>query len=126
MMARITLFSWGNFKSHSGDELGFKINCDALSDVDLDCLAEMIAGRFSFFGVVGVPDGGRRLSDKLQRYIDYNSRNLLIVDDVLTTGRSMNIMKAEWIHEFHQDIVGVVIFARGECPDWVTPVFKMW
>jgi len=21
---------------------------------------------------------------------------------------------------------GVVLFARGECPYWVTPIFKMW
>jgi hypothetical protein len=26
----------------------------------------------------------------------------------------------------YENIVGVVIFARGECPDWIEPIFKMW
>ena len=124
-MTKQNLFNWGKFRSHSGKELDFKIDCDALSDVDLDCLAEIIANKFRFKKVVGIPQGGTRLASKLKKYTQYNSNTLLIVDDVLTTGKSMNIAR-EYHRAHYGNIFGVVIFARGGCPDWVTPIFQMW
>ena len=129
-MDKPNLFNWGKFKSHSGKELDFKIDCDALSDADLDCLAELIARRFigfTFKTAIGISTGGLKLANKLKPFETNRSPTLLIIDDVLTTGESMNQMKAKWIHKYNQtDIEGVVIFARGECPDWVTPIFQMW
>jgi orotate phosphoribosyltransferase len=47
----------------------------------------------------------------------------LIVDDVLTTGKSMEEMRKK-----HSNVltIGVVLFARGKCPKWVEPIFNMW
>jgi hypothetical protein len=47
----------------------------------------------------------------------------LIVDDVLTTGASMEAARAKlWPGSLP---LGVVIFARGPCPDWVWPIFRL-
>ena len=39
----MNLFQLGKFTSHAGKELNWKIECDALTDADWECLAEMIA-----------------------------------------------------------------------------------
>lgn len=123
----MNLFQMGNFTLHSGEESWFKINCDALTDDDLETLALLVAEDYRigpFHVVEGVPSGGLRFAEALQRfalskYKDVQNPRLLIVDDVLTTGSSMekqrNGRKAE----------GVVIFARGLCPGWVVPLFSM-
>ena len=105
------------FISHAGRLLDFKIECDALSDADIAELAAIIAMRFRFGQVVGIPRGGLRLAKALEPYA--KTGPTLIVDDVLTTGRSM-----EAAREAVSDR-GVVIFARGPCPSWVTPVFSL-
>lgn len=43
---------------------------------------------------------------------------ILIVDDVLTTGKSMKEQRGKRI-----DAVGIVVFARGPCPAWIRPLF---
>ncbi|KKL20362.1 hypothetical protein LCGC14_2456230, partial [marine sediment metagenome] len=48
------------------------------------------------------------------------SSTLLIVDDVLTTGASMEKQRAG-----RTNTIGAVIFARGDCPAWVKPLFAM-
>ena len=48
---------------------------------------------------------------------------LLIVDDVLTTGTSMEKMKKKYPDDI---IVGIVLFARAECPKWVQPLFRLY
>ena len=49
----------------------------------------------------------------------------LIVDDVLTTGKSMNEIY-EHLHTKHdKKTKGVVVFARSGCPDWITPIFQL-
>jgi len=114
------LFNFGNFTLHSGERSTFKIDCDALTDADWNGLAWMIHVRFpSFSEVEGVPSGGIPLADKLAQFRSANSQRLLIVDDVLTTGASMEEQRAG------RDAIGVVVFARGECPSWVTPIFQM-
>lgn len=129
------LFCYGNFKLHSGSETFFKINCDALTDEDLDTLVALIMEKVTWFAKVeGVPTGGLRLAEKLAKYAKgeyaetrvmgradgkiYNTP-LLIVDDVLTSGASMEEQRAG------RKAQGVVIFARGKCPDWVKPIFQM-
>ncbi len=113
------LFKLGEFKSHSGDTLQWKIDCDALTVEDWSCLAWMIFDKVGKFGEVeGVPKGGLILEALLTFYI-YEPGPLLIVDDVLTTGNSMEE------HRNGRDAIGAVVFARGPCPDWITPIFRM-
>lgn len=106
-----------SFVSHSGLNLDFKIDCDALSDADIAALAAIIARRVEFGSVLGIPRGGLRLAKALEPYASVGPR--LIVDDVLTTGASMEAARMS------DADIGVVIFARGPCPDWVTPVFRV-
>ena len=116
------LFVSGEFTAHSGDVLPFKIDCDALTDADLDTLAAEFARRsVRFREVHGIPRGGIRFAAALARYATGSSLDpLLIVDDVLTTGASMAT-----IHDLAPHSIGVVIFARGPCPPWVTPLFQL-
>ena len=113
------LFQPGNFKSHSGVILPWKINCDVLTLQDWECLASMIAVKIGMFGKLeGVPEGGLALMEAL-KFHRYRSGPLLIVDDVLTTGRSMEEQRAG------REAIGAVVFARKKCPKWVTPLFQM-
>jgi orotate phosphoribosyltransferase len=118
---RHTLFVDGEFISHSGKRLPFKIECDALTDDDLDTLAAAIARRVVKFGsVYGIPRGGVRIAAALRRYATGHSLDpVLVVDDVLTTGRSMEQAREQLI----PNVVGAVLFARGPCPDWIIPLF---
>jgi hypothetical protein len=114
------MFVPGPYRSHSGLLLPFKVDCDALTRQDWETLAAFIARRVCpFFQVLGVPQGGLPLQNALRSYQDASSKTTLIVDDVLTTGASME--------EFARDVpgprVGVVLFARGHCPSWVFPIF---
>ena len=116
----INLFQLGNFKSHSGEILPWKIDCDMLTEKDWECLAWMIVERVRSFGKVeGIPTGGWELAHDLEQHITPDCSRLLIVDDVLTTGKSME----EYRHT--GDDIGAVVFARGPCPYWVTPLFQM-
>ena len=118
------LFQLGDFVLHSGQKSNFKIDCDALTDEDWECLAALIAKRFNFRDVVGVPQGGLKLAEKLHPFSTSSPDDPnLIVDDVLTTGRSM--LEAVSFKQIGH-VIGVVVFARGHCPDWVTPIFQMW
>ena len=115
------LFQFGWFVSSSGLQLPWKFDCDALSDGSIEAIARLIAGKFAFGSVYGVPKGGLRLQCALEKHLT-RGYGLLIVDDVLTTGRSMNEAKARLTTE---DAIGVVILARGECPNWVWPILRV-
>lgn len=114
------LFQRHNFVSHSGLLLSWKIECDALSGDDIETLAYLIGKSFQFSGVVGIPRGGLKLAEALKEYAG-TGENMLTVDDVLTTGGSMEEMR----QKIEQKCFGVVLFARGECPDWITPLFQI-
>lgn len=112
------LFRCGHFTLASGAASGFKIDCDALTDEDIECLAALIAERVpAFASVEGVPTGGLRLASALQQYA--GGGGLLIVDDVWTTGASMRRQRGG------RDAQGAVIFARAATDPWVTPLFAM-
>ena len=121
----MNLFLKEDWIMHSGDKSDFKIECDVLTAEDLETLAHLISSKFKFFRVVGIPRGGTRLAEKLRNYVIEGEDKLLIVDDVLTTGASME--QAKHIHhpELMDRIVGVVVFARGKCPDWIHPILDM-
>lgn len=115
------LFQHGSFTSHSGLTLSWKIDCDALTGDDLDALAHMVVPHLPPFGAVyGIPRGGVEFARHLTPFVSDRSKLMLIVDDVLTTGASF--VEARWT-KF--DAVGLVIFARGPCPDWVYPIFQL-
>jgi len=116
---RRRLFVAGDFVLHSGGLSYWKIDCDALADSDTETLALLIAQQFHFDRCEWVATGGERLGKVLQGYLSSRlPHNLLIVDDVLTTGASMEEQRAG------REAIGVVIFARGPCPSWVTPLFR--
>lgn len=125
----MTLFQKGNFIAHAGQELDWKLECDTLTDEDWKCIAYLISKRFKFGYVKGIPSGGLKLAEALKKYISNDSVAYLVVDDVLTTGGSMeeehNKMCLNGEIQTELDIFGVVLFARGKCPDWITPIFQM-
>ncbi len=123
----MSLFKRVNMISHSGIPLDWKIDCDGLSDEDIETLAWIIANRFTFNVVEGIPNGGKMIEKALSEYCNPESDVLLIVDDVLTTGHSMEAERRLMISRGWKEdkIQGVVIFARGKCPNWVAPVFSM-
>lgn len=116
---RKDLFQAGQIELHSGAKTNWKIECDALSDSEIDTLALMLSEILPAFGSVeGVPRGGDRLAKAMLRYC--TTGPLLIVDDVLTTGNSMAAHRA-----FRKRTIGAVLFARGQCPPWVVPLFQL-
>jgi hypothetical protein len=115
------LFVNGEFVSHSGLLLPFKIDCDALTDSDLETLAIHAVPRLvRFQDVYGIPRGGTRLADVLKPSgSGLSSDPMLIVDDVLTTGASMEDARAM----LGLNTIGLVIFSRTRVPEWITALF---
>jgi orotate phosphoribosyltransferase len=117
----VPLFEVGAFTLHSGQYANFRIDCRALTDADLSAVAAKLAEVIPPFGVVeGVPNGGLRLAAAMEKYAEGPAGRLLIVDDVLTTGVSMEE------HRAGREAYGAVIFCRGgSWPSWVVPLFVM-
>lgn len=117
------LFKWGKFTSHSGLELDFKIECDALTADDWDCIARIVAKRIKFREVYGIPRGGLPLASALSFFKSKDTDVELVCDDVWTTGRSMEEFRANYPGKREQ-LVGVVLFSRDKfTPLWVKTVF---
>ena len=119
------LFIHNNVTLNSGLSSDFKIECDALNFQDTETLAYLISKKFIFKEVHGVPTGGINLANALKKYINKGSAYTLIVDDVLTTGKSMEVTR-ELLKLSADSTYGVVVFSRGKCPSWVYPIFQMW
>lgn len=116
------LFQFGTFRLHSGAFSRLKIECDTLTDSELDVLAYELAERLPLFSAVeGVPTGGLQLASAMRPYATgYASHPLLIVDDVYTTGTSMEEFRAG------RSAIGAVLFARNPVShDWITALFTM-
>lgn len=118
----MSLFRLGDFTLASGAKSRWKIDCDALTPGDWEALAAMAADVLPPFGEVeGVPTGGEPFARALRKYRTRDGLDpLLIAEDVLTTGASMERCRGGLA-----DAVGVCVFARGPCPAWVTPLFRM-
>ncbi len=122
------LFVRETFVSHSGLNLDWKTDCDALSDGDLDTLAWFFARGLPYGRVYGIPRGGLRFARALEGHAKRKGPFLLIVDDVLTTGRSMAEAKAKFVDEGvdKESIRGAVIFSRTpEIPPWITAIWTL-
>jgi orotate phosphoribosyltransferase len=124
-----------DFVMHSGQPSYFKIECDCLDTKDIETIAKLIVNQVLVlepFGMVyGIPIGGLRIANALDKYCTHDSNKLLIVDDVLTTGNSMTEAKQKWLKKGIEDknIMGAVIFARGKIKpkeNWVKPLFQLW
>ena len=122
------LFQEVEFVGHSGDYLNWKIECDALDKEEWQCIARMIWERCPpFKEVIGIPRGGIAIAECLNDYATHNiDHPLMIVDDVLTTGGSMNYFLDQYFRNREpQPYIGWVVFARTQPPDWVTALFQM-
>ena len=123
----VPLFQYGEFTLHSGSASEFRINAEALDETSIATLAGMIARRVGKFrDVVGIPQGGIPLAAALIPYREGDGP-LLVVDDVLTTGRSMEEFRAIRYIPDDNDIIGFVIFDRsgGKRPSWVRALFTL-
>jgi hypothetical protein len=128
----VNLFQLDQFVLASGNTSLFKLECDCLTDDDIKTLAEMVrtmVGPYS--SVEGVPTGGLRLAAELEKHKSLTGPHL-IVDDVLTTGSSMERIHKAYIARLNElryhlipEVKGAVIFARGQCPSWIKAVFQM-
>lgn len=121
------IFQLGEFRLNSGRISKFKIECDNLTDDDIEAFAFMISKLIgNFIEVRGVPRGGIRLANALKQYRTYGPK--LIVDDVLTTGNSMERFKAEWDNSApisSYGFIGATIYSRGQCPTWIKAVCQL-
>jgi len=129
-MSEKNLFASGNFELHSSEQSNWKIECDVLTEDDYETLAYIVAKEWKLMynGVKSIEGNNSYIfAEKLRNY-QQNWTNgintLLIVDDVLTTGHSMQNVYDIWEDAKNINLIGVVIFARGECPKWIRPIFQ--
>ena len=122
------LFVSRNFKSHSGLDLTWKIEMDALSDAEWWTIKKMIMEITPpFKEVVGIPRGGVKLASLLDEHTTGEKTDpILIVDDVLTTGASIeNFLTSYQRNRKPFTAIGWVVFARTQWPSWVNALFQM-
>lgn len=113
------LFALHEFRTGAGLPVWWKVECDALTGADWDTLASLARVLVPEFGAVeSIPRGGDALALRLAPFA--SAGPVLIVDDVLTTGGSMIKKRAG-----RESVIGLVAFARGPCPDWVTPILSV-
>ena len=126
-----TLFSRGLFTLHSGQQALWKIDCDVLTDEDVETCAMLLQQRLPLYRTVeGIPTGGDRLAKVMATYCNPKGWRHLIVDDVLTTGDSMTKARRAAAERMGQDlldpsVIGAVLFARSDPPSWVTALWVL-
>lgn len=121
------IFQLGDFVLSSGKKSKFKIEIDSFQDEDWETLAWLASSMIGpFSSVEGVPTGGLKLAEHLQKFVGITGPHL-IVDDILTTGGSMNRTRDRYFTNLLKNkvTVGVVVIARGECPWWVKSILNM-
>lgn len=120
------LINKGQFILASKHFTNLKIDADALSSDDLvhaaDLMRIMLPHHYGL--VIGVPTGGLELARAFSRFSHKQSPNILLVDDVWTTGGSM-MRYADTLKPSDGTVMGAVLFARGETPDWVKYLFRL-
>ena len=123
----IDLFQKVDFKSHAGLDLHWKIEMDALSHKEWECIAQMIMELTpTFKEAIGIPRGGTILGKLLNQHgTGIREHPICIVDDVLTTGGSMNEFKAKRQWRNPSKYIGWVVFSRSQTPHWVNALFQM-
>ena len=118
---RPNLFEWGEFTSHAGNQLQYKIECDAFTNDDWDCLAKMVMQYETrpFSSVEGIPRGGVPFANALSQFATGKSEHQpMIVDDIYTTGKSFYEYRKEHYDGYLSSaIITWVVFARGPVPN---------
>ena len=128
----MSLFQDGNFKSHAGLPLKWKLECDAITDDEWRCLAKIVMEyqERPFYKAVGIPRGGLKFAEAMNKYASGNEEDsIMVCDDVFTTGTSFK----EFINEnYPMWSAGQgfrwVVFARRPCyehPHHVRALFTM-
>jgi len=118
------LFRLGDFTLSSGQKSRWKIDCDYLTEEVWKTLAFMSQNwRFVYKEVIPVPkgksrstiDNAVRFADALKSYCDPAANSYLIVDDVYTTGKSMEDCRRALREKVGPEpiIFGLVVFARA-------------
>lgn len=105
------LFQDGDFKSHAGLPLKWKLECDAITDEEWHCIAKMVMDYQvqPFYKAVGIPRGGLKFAEAMNEYASGNPEDqIMICDDVFTTGTSF------------QD------FIKENYPDWLSAMGHRW
>ena len=117
----MNLFQYGQFKGASGKLLDWKMECDCLTQDDIECIVKVAVPYLQpFRRVIGVPTGGNRIAKAFEPYKGTDG-SVLIVDDVWTTGKSMTAIGITTAHTWK----GFVIFARGPHPPWIKSFWKL-
>jgi hypothetical protein len=87
---------------------------------DWACLAHIVTRTTNFKEVIGVPSGGLAFAEALKPYCTPDAHYTLIVDDVLTTGGSMQ----EAARNVEGPVGGIVVFSRTPLvPNWIFPIW---
>ena len=123
----IELFQKIDFKSHSGLDLTWKIEMDALTPNEWECIAHMIMEHTPpFKEAIGITRGGNILGRLMNKHGTGQRQDpICIVDDVLTTGGSMEEFRRKRQWRNPTEYIGWVVFARSKPPDWVKVLFQM-
>ena len=106
------LFEVGDFISHAGLPLPWKIECDAIRPEWWDGLARMVMDYQvrPFYKAVGIPRGGIPFATAMNKYASGDPNDqIMICDDVFTTGTSFK----EFIQKEYPD------WTRGQGYRWV-------
>lgn len=133
----MSIFQRGTFILNSSNVSRWKLELDDATDEEIATFAYMAIDtcRVPCFGsIVPVPkgksaskvDNAKRIADAMQRYVIPDVRTTLIVDDVFTTGGSINQCREGYAAQ-HPGIYvsGFVIFARSPTFGWVNALFTM-
>ncbi len=122
-----SIFQAFDFTLPNGEPSIFKIECDHLTDTDIECFAKMV-GHVSFKSVEGIPRGGIPFAKALEKYIDPESEVHLVVDDVLASGKAMTDAMQAASDRGEEVVRGIVIFSRAKRDVHVNncvPIFAM-
>ena len=119
-----SLFQLFDFTLPNGDSTFYKIECDHLTDEDIETFAKMV-GHVSFKSVEGIPRGGIAFAKALEKYIDPESEVHLVVDDVLASGKAMTDAMQAAFDRGEEVVRGIVIFSRGPKLNNCVPIFQM-
>ncbi len=112
------LINIGQYQLHSGSLSKLKIDCSVWPDEEWNAIAALIYDLLPPFSQVeGIPTGGLKLAAALAPYCRHSfgwvDPALLIVDDVYTSGKSMEEQRRG------RDANGFVVFARTLPPPWI-------
>ena len=123
------LFTSGDFTSHAGLPLKWKIECDAIRPEEWETLAQMIMEyeTMPFREVSGIPTGGMALASALDKYKSPDADDIvMVVDDVWTTGMSMrDHIKENYPSYLKAQVKKWVVFARRPPDDGTKALFTM-